>query len=208
MLRIFLCRPKTKKKVDLRHLGDLSGILRVGGGGHWPRKGVWGCAVLKTPFSRLSCSSQGSHFKQKCPLLRKFGNFILYSLNFRPNFSSQAPKFGHFQLTSPQILKFSVHKPPLFRGKYQFASPTLRKSWPHIPTWKKVECRPSGSFSWIKIGVTTLPGARVSRQRPVGREWLPPEKILNRHFEKDIACMGLKLYMFLLILVCMKKGDP
>ena len=52
----------------------------------------------------------------------------------------------------PQIWKFSAHKPPnleifrsqapLFRGKCQFASPTLRKSGPHTPTWKKVECPP------------------------------------------------------------------
>ena len=40
------------------------------GGGHWPRKGVWGCAALKTPFSRLSCRSQGSHFKQKSQFAR------------------------------------------------------------------------------------------------------------------------------------------
>ena len=58
------------------------------------------------------------HFKQKHqftrPFLRKFGNFIyLYSLNFCPNFSSQAPKFGNF---SSQALSL--------RGKYQFASPT------------------------------------------------------------------------------------
>ena len=38
--------------------------------GHWPRKGVWGCAALKTPFSRLSCRSQGSHFKQKSQFTR------------------------------------------------------------------------------------------------------------------------------------------
>ena len=89
--------------------------LWVPGGGHWPRKGIWGCAALKTPFSRLSCHSQGSHLKQKSqftrPLLRKFGNFSLNSLNFHPYFSSQAPnleifnsqapKFGNFQLTSP-----------------------------------------------------------------------------------------------------------
>ena len=123
--------------------------------GHWP-KGVWGCAALNTPFSRLSCRSQGSHFKQKRqftrPLLRKFGNFSLYSFNFHPKFSSQAPKFGNFQLTSPRIWKFSARKPPnleifcsqapLFRGKCQFASPTLRKSGPHTPTWKKLSVTP------------------------------------------------------------------
>ena len=96
------------------------------GGGHWPRKGVWGCAALKTPFSRLSCRSQGSHFKQKSqftrPPFEKIWKFYLYCLNFHPNFSSQAPKFGKFQLTSPRIWKFlahkiwkfSAHKTPLF----------------------------------------------------------------------------------------------
>ena len=102
-------------------------------------------AARKGPISSKRVSSQD-------PLLRKFGNFSLYSLYFHPNFSSQAPKFGNFQLTSPQIWKFSAHNPPnleifrsqapLFRGKCQFASPTLRKSGPHTPTWKKVECPP------------------------------------------------------------------
>ena len=102
-------------------------------------------AARKGPISSKRVSSQD-------PLLRKFGNFSLNSLNFHPNFSSQAPKFGNFQLTSAQIWKFSAHKPPnleifrsqapLFRGKCQFASPTLRKSGPHTPTWKKVECPP------------------------------------------------------------------
>ena len=173
-------------------------------GRHWPRKRVWGCAALKTPFSRLSCSSQGSHFKQKRqftvhPLLRKYGNFSLYSrlpqiaaqvphvvlciitwkvfrnkennkkyvplghfgphlqipcgtwakkiedpcstasiftqilANKPPNlkiFSSQAPKFGNFQFTSPQIWKFSVHKPPFSEANISSQAP-LRKSGLH-----------------------------------------------------------------------------
>ena len=102
-------------------------------------------AARKGPISSKRVSSQD-------PLLRKFGNFSLNSLNFHPNFSSQAPKFGNFQLTSLEIWKFSAHKPPnldifrsqapLFRGKCPFASPTLWKSGPHTPTWKKVECPP------------------------------------------------------------------
>ena len=102
-------------------------------------------AARKGPISSKRDSSQD-------PLLRKFGNFSLNSLNFPPNFSSQAPKFGNFQFTSPQIWKFSAYKPPnleifrsqapLFRGKCQFASPTLRKSGLHTPTWNKVECPP------------------------------------------------------------------
>ena len=72
-------------------------------------------AARKDPISSKWVSSQD-------PLLRKFGNFGLYSLNFHPNFSSQdpnleifssqAPKFRNFQLTSPQIWKFSAHKTP------------------------------------------------------------------------------------------------
>ena len=108
--------------------------------------------VPKGPISSKRVSSQDS-------LLRKFGNFILYSLNFHPNFSSQAPKFENFQLTSPQIWKFSVHKPPnleifssqapLFRGTCQFASHTLQISRPHTPTWKKVECPPQRTLNHV-----------------------------------------------------------
>ena len=109
--------------------------------GHLPRKGVWGCVALKTPFSRLSCSSQGSHFKQKCqftrPPFEKIWNFRIYSLNLCLNLALK-----------PQIWKFSAHKPPnleifssqapSFRSKYQFASLTLWKSGLHTPTWKKL----------------------------------------------------------------------
>ena len=121
-------------------------------GGHWPRKGVWGCAALKTPFSRLSCRSlrvpfQAKESVHKTPFwLRKFGNFSLYSLNFHPNleiFSSQAPN-----------LEIFGSQAPLFRGICQFASPTLRKSGPHNPTWKKVECPPPGPGSLVVISST------------------------------------------------------
>ena len=125
-------------------------------GGHWPWKGVWGCTAQKTPFSHLSCSSQGSHFKQKSlkvssqdPLLRKKNEkFSLYSLSFYQNFSSWAPKFENF-----------CSQDPSFKGKNQFASPSLWKSGPHTPTWKKVECPPqvqtteSHSFQNVNIPI-------------------------------------------------------
>ena len=102
-------------------------------------------AVRKGPISSKWVTSQD-------PLLRKFGNCSLYSLNFRPNFSSQAPqiwkifssrapKFGNFQFASP-----------LFKGKYQFASPTLRKSWPHTPTYEKKLSAPPGYYCRGKRG--------------------------------------------------------
>ena len=84
--------------------------------------------------------------------MRKFGNFSLYSLNFRPNYSSQALRIWKFSAHKPpnweifrsQALNleiFSSQVPPLFRGKYQFASPPLRKSGPH-PLPEKVESPP------------------------------------------------------------------
>ena len=73
-------------------------------------------AARKGPISSKRVSSQD-------PLLRKFRNFSLNSLNFHPNFSSQAPKFGNFQLTSPQILKFSAHKPPFSEANVSSQAP-------------------------------------------------------------------------------------
>ena len=114
-------------------------------GGHWPRKGVWGCAALKTPYSRLSCSSQGSHFKQKSqftrPPFEKIWKFNLYSLNFHPNFSSQAPKFGNFQLTSPQIWKISAHKSPFSEANVSSQPPHfgIRAAHPYL---KKISVPP------------------------------------------------------------------
>ena len=76
-------------------------------------------AARKGPISSKRVSSQD-------PLLRKFGNFSLNSLNFHPNFSSQAPKFGNFQLTSPQIWKFSAHKPPFSEANISSQAPHFR----------------------------------------------------------------------------------
>ena len=76
-------------------------------------------AVRKGPISSKRVSSQD-------PLLRKFGNFSLNSLNFPSNFSSQAPKFGNFQFTSLQIWKFSVHKPPFSEANSSSQAPHFR----------------------------------------------------------------------------------
>ena len=107
--------------------------------------------VRKGPISSKRISSQD-------PLLRKFGNFSLYSLNFCQNFSSQAPKFGNFssqapkfgkfKFTSPQIWKVSVHKPPLSEASTCISSqaPHFRNRAAH-PYLKKVECPPQGPIS-------------------------------------------------------------
>ena len=81
-------------------------------------------AARKGPISSKRVSSQD-------PLLRKFWNFSLNSLNFHPNFSSQAPKFGNFPLTSPPFQRqMSVRKPH---------TSEIRAAHPYL---KKVECPP------------------------------------------------------------------
>ena len=56
--------------------------------------------------------------------------------------ASTASIFVQFLALKPQNLEIFSSQAPLSRAKYQYASPTLRKSVPHIPTWKKVECPP------------------------------------------------------------------
>ena len=124
--------------------------------------------VRNGPISSKRVSSQD-------PLLRKFWNLastasiFAQMLTLKPSnleiFSSQAPKFGNFQFTCPQILKFSVHKhqiwkfsvqkppnleifssqAPSFRRKYQFARPTspqIRAAHPYLKKKKR---------SWVPL---------------------------------------------------------
>ena len=132
-------------------------------GGHWPRKGVWGCAALKTPFSRLSCRSQGSHFKQKSQFTRlsfwenleilacTASIFTQILAHKPPNlkiFSSQAPKFGNFQLTSPKFGNFPLISHPFLKqmsvrkphtSEIRAAHPYLKKkNW--VPPPDHIRC--------------------------------------------------------------------
>ena len=56
--------------------------------------------------------------------------------------ASTASIFTQILAHKPPNLEIFSSQAPLFRGKYQFASPTLRESGLHTPTWKKVECPP------------------------------------------------------------------
>ena len=128
-------------------------------GEHWPRRG-YGDAALKTPFSRLSCRSQGSHFKQKSQFTRPpfdsenleilactasiFTQIIAHKPPNLEIFSSQAPKFGNFPLTSPPFQRhMSVRKPH---------TSEIRR--PHTPTWKKSWVPPRGPGSLVVISST------------------------------------------------------
>ena len=90
-------------------------------------------------FARVPFQAKES--VHKTPFRENFEILGSTRLNLHPKFSSQAPKF---RIIRSQALKFGnfQFKSPHFRGKYQFASPTLRKSGPNTPTWKKVECLP------------------------------------------------------------------
>ena len=80
-------------------------------------------------------------------------------------FSSQAPKFGNFQLTSPQIWKFSAHKPP-------FSEANVSSQAPHFGN----------------PGRTPLPEKKLSAPPP------PPGgkghiQTVNRHSGPEVACL-------------------
>ena len=108
--------------------------------------------VRKDPISSKRVNSQD-------PLMRKFGNFSLYSLKFCQNFSSQAPnleifssqapKFGNFQFTSPQILNLQFTS-PLFQRQVSVRKPhtsEIRAAHPYLK--KKVECPPGAELHII-----------------------------------------------------------
>ena len=98
-----------------------------GGGGTDLERGYGDVRPWRPPFHASPAARKGpissKRVSSQDPLLRKFGNFSLNSLNFHPNFSSQAPKFGNFQLTSPQIWKSSAHKPPFSEANVSSQAP-------------------------------------------------------------------------------------
>ena len=114
---------QTKKKSGLRE--------RPGGGGTGLEKGYGDVRPWRFPFHVSPVVRKGPISSKRIslqdPLLRKFGNFSLYSLNFcQNNISSQAPKFGNFQFTSPLFQRqVSVRKP--HTSEIRTAHPYLKK---------------------------------------------------------------------------------
>ena len=110
-------------------------IAIPGGGGHWPRKGVWGCAAVMTPFFQATRRSLAYQFTIIAPLLcPPFSNF---RKNFQPcfgqNFSSQDANFPNFRSLDPSFFKENPLPRPYF----------WKPVW-HTPTKKKVEFPPPG----------------------------------------------------------------
>ena len=129
---------------------------------------------LFTPLLPLARVLSSKRVSSQDPLLRKFGNFSLYSLNFHPNFSSQAPKFGNFQLTSPQITQILVHKPPNLEifssqapkfGNFQLTSPQIWKFSTHKPPFSEANVS-SQDPHFGNPGRTPLPEKKLSAPPP------------------------------------------
>ena len=157
-------------------------------------------AARKGPISSKRVSSQD-------PLLRKFGNFSLNSLNFHPNFSSQAPKFGNFQLTSPQIWKFSAHKPPNLEifssqapkfGNFQLTSPQIWKFSAHKPP--NLEIFRSQAPKFGNFPLTSPPFQKqMSVRKPhtseiraahpyLKKSWVPPPRVYLKYLHTFSHC--------------------
>ena len=118
------------------HLINIRGVIYARGGTDL-EKGYGDVRPWRPPFHPSPVVRKdpisSKRVKSQDPLLRKFWNFFLYSLNLCQNFSSQAPnleifssqapKLGNFQFTSPQIWKVSVHKPPLSEASISSQAP-------------------------------------------------------------------------------------
>ena len=105
------------------------------GGGHWPWKGVCGCAAVMTPFFQATRRSLAYQFTIIVPLLcPPFSNFRKI-FNFQPcfgqNFSFQDANFPNFRSLDPSFFKENPLPRPYF----------WKPVW-HTPTKKKVECPP------------------------------------------------------------------
>ena len=126
----------------------------------WPRKGIWGCMALKTPFFHASpaarkgpISSQESVHKtpfwENLEILASTASIFVKIIALKPPnleifssqaptlelFSSQAPKFGNYQFTSPPFQRqISVRKP--HTSEIRAAHPYLKKSW--VPPRPKI----------------------------------------------------------------------
>ena len=71
-----------------------------------------------------------------------FTQILAHKLPNLEIFSSQAPKFGSFQLTSPQIWKFFAHKPPFSEANGSSQAPYFGNLGRTPPPEKKLSAPP------------------------------------------------------------------
>ena len=128
------------------------------GGGHWPRKGVWGCAAVMTPFFQATRRSLAYQFTiiapVLCPQFSNFRNIFNFQPCFGQNFSSQD---ANFRSLDPSFFKENPLPRPYF----------WKPVW-HTPTKKKIECPPGQFYPQTKILTVTQCSVH---------QILPPNKI-------------------------------
>ena len=153
-------------------------------GGHWPRKGVWGCAALKDPlftpllwFARVPFQTKESIHKtplwENLEILASTASIFAKILAHKPQsleiFSSQAPKFGNFQLTSP-----------LFQRQVPVRKPHTLEIRAAHPCLKKVECPPPEELHICKMH-RDVTSKWVDFTQKIGKGWshfdTPPKRI-------------------------------
>ena len=151
-------------------------VVYTPGGGTDLERGMGMCGPedpLFTPLLLLARVPFQARVSSQDPLWRKFGNFSLYSLNFHPNFSSQAPKFGNFQLTSPQIWKFSAHKPPFSVANVSSQAPHFGNLGRTPLPKKKLSAPPPGfTHVWKCVAVLyIIDKYEYANENPSGESW-------------------------------------
>ena len=114
-----------------------------GGHSHW--KGVWGCAMVMTPFFQVSCRSLASQFTINAPLLWIPFSIFRKFLDFQPCFGQNSSSLD------PNFSKFSFSRPPFYK-KNQLPRPYILK-----PAW-----RTSTKKSWVP----PPPGATTGGSTP------------------------------------------
>ena len=118
----------------------LYALWQVRGGGTDLERGYGDVRPWRPPFHASPAARKGpissKRVSSQDPLLRKFGNFSLNSLNFCPSFSSQASKFGNFPLTSPPFSEANVSsQAPHFGNPGRTPLPEKKLSAPP-PGWQ------------------------------------------------------------------------
>ena len=130
--------------------------------------------VRKGPISSKRVNSQD-------PLMRKFGNFSLYSLNFCQNFSSQAPNLEIFSSQTPKFGNFQFTS-PLFQRQVSVRKPHTSEIRAAHPCLKKVECPPQElHICKMHRDVTSK---WVDFTQKIGKGWShfdPPPKRISKH---------------------------
>ena len=86
--------------------------------GHWPRKGVWGCVAVMTPFFQASRRSLAYQFTiiapLWCPPFSNFRKIFHFQPFFGQNFSSQDANFPNFRSQDPSFFKENPLLDPTF----------------------------------------------------------------------------------------------